>query len=56
MDEKSLHDLAVAYAQVKLLNFQKEYGKSGDTEELREFARAYNFCLFNFEKEYESLD
>lgn len=28
MDEKQLHDLAVAYAQVKLHHYQEEYGKN----------------------------
>jgi hypothetical protein len=56
MDEKILHDLAVAYAQVKLTQFQDEYGKSGDSDELYEFAKAYRFAIDNFESEYDKIN
>lgn len=56
MDEQRIHELAVAYAQVKLQHYQEEYGKECDEKELLEYARAYKFALFNFEKNYDSLD
>lgn len=55
MNEQQLHDLAVAYAQVKLTHYQQEYGKSCDEEELYYFAKAYKFALDNLEKQYEQL-
>ena len=55
MDEKTLHDLAIAYAQVKLTQFQSEYGKSSDSEELYEFAKAYRFALDNLENEFDKI-
>lgn len=56
MDEKSIHDLAVAYAQVKLQHYQDEYGKSCDEEELYQFAKAYKFALTNFEQNFNEVD
>jgi len=55
MTEQQLHDLAVAYAQVKLMQFQSEHGKSGDSEEIYEYAKAYRFALDNFENEFEKI-
>lgn len=63
MDEQRIHELAIAYAQVKLLNYQEELKKlpdynpfMADSEEVREYAKAYKFALLNFEHEYDSLD
>lgn len=55
MDEKQLHDLAVAYAQVKLHHYQEEYGKTCDETELKEYARAYKFAMVNFEETIMNL-
>lgn len=56
MEEKHIHDLAVAYAQVKLQHYQAEYGKSGDEEELYQFAKAYKFALTNIEHNFDKID
>lgn len=56
MTEQQLHELAVAYAQVKLQHYQAEYGKSCEEDELYQYAKAYKFALVNFEKNYNSVD
>lgn len=56
MDEVKLHEIAVAYAQVKLQQFQSEYKESCDSEEIYQFAKAYRFALNNFENELEKID
>lgn len=63
MNEKSIHDLAVAYAQIKLLNYQEELKNRPDynpfmcdSEEIYEYAKAYRFAQLNFEQEYDKLD
>lgn len=56
MDEQRIHELAVAYAQVKLRHYQAEYGKTCDEKELREYAKAYKFALTNFEQNFNSLE
>ena len=53
MNEKSIHDLAVAYAQVKLQHYQKEYGKSSDSEEINQYVKAYRFALDNIPNEWD---
>ena len=62
MDEKSIHDLAVAYAQVKLMNYQEKLKKQpdytpfmGDSEEIYLYAKAYRFALDNLENEYDKI-
>lgn len=62
MDEQQLHEVALAYAQVKLQAYQEQQKDvigydpfSGDSDELRAFARAYAFALNNFESELESI-
>ncbi len=58
MNDKKLHELAIAYAQVKLLLSHKELEKSGDnnsSEEIRLFAKYYQFALENLENEYDSI-
>lgn len=63
MDENHIHDLAVAYAQAKLLNYQEELKKQPDynpfmcdSKEIYEYAKAYRFALLNFEQEYDEID
>ncbi len=57
MDEKVRHDLAIAYAQVKLLRFQREYPKEDFMEnEVRTFLKAYNYAYYQLEIEWEDLD
>lgn len=49
MDVKKIHDLAVAYAQAKLI---KEQGETGYTnEEIRSFLCAYHFALIHIPEE-----
>lgn len=62
MDEKQLHDLAVAYAQVKLQAYQEEHKDvidysplSCDSDEMHYFAKAYRFALDNFEHEFDEI-
>lgn len=55
MNEKSIHDLAVAYAQVKLQHYQEEYGKSGDNEEIYQYVKAYRFALDNIENAWDDI-
>ncbi|WP_195481171.1 hypothetical protein [[Clostridium] symbiosum] len=56
LKDEHIHDLAVAYAQVKLQHYQEEYGKTCDEDELHEYAKAYKFALVHFEEQYNSLD
>lgn len=56
MEEKQIHDLAIAYAQVKLTHYQQEYEKSCEEEELYQFAKAYKFALENLEHQYNQID
>ena len=56
MTEQQVHELAVAYAQVKLQHYQDKYGKTCDEDELHEYAKAYKFALVHFEEQYDSLD
>lgn len=55
MDEGSIHDLAVAYAQVKLQHCQEEYGKSGDSEELYQYVKYYRFALDNIQNAWDEI-
>lgn len=62
MTEQQLHDLAVAYAQVKLLNYQEELKKHPDynpfmcdSDEIYEYAKAYHFALDNFENKFDEI-
>lgn len=62
MNEQQLHEIAVAYAQVKLQAYQEQnkdvinYNPTScDPEELRYFAKAYAYALDNFESELEDI-
>lgn len=62
MDEKYIHDLAVAYAQVKLQNYQETLKNQSDyhpfecdSEEVYLYAKAYRFALDNFENEFDKI-
>lgn len=63
MTEQQLHEVAVAYAQVKLQAYQEQQKDVigydpfyGDSDEMKAFARAYKFALENFENELENID
>lgn len=62
MDEQRIHELAVAYAQIKLLNYQEELKKKPDyspfksnSEEIYQFVKAYQFALDNIEVEHDDV-
>lgn len=62
MTEQQLHELAVAYAQVKLQAYQDEHKDvidynplSCDSDEIHHYAKAYRFALDNFEHEFDKI-
>lgn len=62
MTEQQLHELAVAYAQVKLQAYQDEHKDvidynplSCDSDEIHHYAKAYRFALNNFENEFDEI-
>ena len=62
MNEQQLHEIAVAYAQVKLRAYQEEHKDvidynplSCDPKEMYHFAKAYRFALDNFEHELDEV-
>ena len=62
MTEQQLHEIAVAYAQVKLQAYQEQQKDvigynpfSGDSKEMYHFAKAYRFALDNFEHELDEV-
>lgn len=57
MSEDLVRDLAIAYAQVKLLRHQKEHpGDSGYSDEIRQFLKWYHFAKIHIPKEDETID
>lgn len=53
MSEKAIHDLAVAYAQAKLI---KESDQKGFTsEEIQSFLKAYHFALIHIPEEDKEI-
>ncbi len=57
MNEKVRHDLAIAYAQVKLLRYQREKPEDHYCNcELRDFLKAYNYAYIQLEVEWNDLD
>lgn len=57
MNEKVFHDLAVAYAQAKLLQFQQKHPEESCSDtELRSFLKAYNYALYQLPIEDNDLD
>lgn len=57
MDDKMIHDLAIAYAQVKLIQFQQEHPDRNMTdEELCSFLKSYNYARCQLPIEYDGLD
>ena len=62
MTEQQLHEIAIAYAQVKLRAYQEEHKDdinydplSCDSNEMYHFAKAYRFAVDNFENELDSI-
>lgn len=57
MTDKTFHDLAVAYAQAKLLKYQKDCPENDATDiEIRVFLKAYHFAILHMPEENESID
>lgn len=57
MDRQAIHDLAVAYAQVKLFCFQQSQSdKTGTDEEIREYVKAYTNAILKIPEEENSFD
>lgn len=57
MDDKTIHDLAVAYAQAKLIQSQEMHPEqSGYDEELRLLLKSYNYALHQLPVWYDALD
>ena len=58
MDEKSIHDLAVAYAQAKLVKEQNGIGYNLDhtSGEIRSFLKSYHFALLHIPEEDKEID
>lgn len=57
MDDKTFHDLAVAYAQAKLIQSQQMHpDQNGYDEELRSFLKSYNYALYQLPIESDALD
>lgn len=57
MSDKVIHDLAVAYAQVKLMRHQQEAPEDdGLDSELRFFLKSYYYALNNLPDEDKDLD
>lgn len=62
MNENHIHDLAVAYAQAKLMSHYEKLKNqpdfepfSCDSDEMKSFAKAYRFALDNFENEFDEI-
>lgn len=57
MTDKTFHDLAIAYAQTKLLKYQQEFPDDDMTnDEIRAFLKSYHFALIHMPEEEESID
>lgn len=62
MTSQQLHEIAIAYSQVKLQVYQEQHKDavdynpvSCDSDELHYFAKAYRFAVDNFENELDSI-
>lgn len=63
MDKKSIHDLAVAFATVKLKEYQLEqharhnqpFFSESDDDEIRYNAKMYKLIIDQFESELDSI-
>lgn len=59
MDDKEIHQLAVAYAQAKLLVShlkEKDSNNECDSEEIYQFLKMYRFALENIPEEWKKID
>lgn len=57
MSDRLVHDLAIAYAQVKLFRHQREHPEdSGYSDEIRQFLKWYHFAEIHIPRENEDID
>ena len=57
MSDSAIHDLAVAYAQAKLLQYQQEHPENGGySEEIRDFLKWYHFAVIHIPSENKEID
>ncbi len=63
MDEQRIHELAIAFAQTKLIKANVEdktlAGHSpfaSDTEEIYQFVKSYRFALDNIQNAWDDID
>ena len=57
LSNDKIHDLAVAYAQAKLLKYQQDFPeKSGYSDEIRAFLESYYFAEIHLPEEDKEID
>lgn len=58
MNDKQLHDLAVAYAHAKLIKAQccDTYSLDSTSEEIQAFLKSYHFALLHLTEEDKDID
>lgn len=57
MTKQHIHDLAIAYAQVKLQKFQQDNpDEDGYDSELRSFLKSYTYAVNQIPIEHKDLD
>ncbi len=57
MSDTVIHDLAVAYAQAKLIQDQQTHpGVGGTNEEIRSFLKWYHFAVIQIPDEDKAID
>jgi len=61
LDKRTIHELAVAYAQIALYDMRKDGREnsradmSGTDEEIYHFVKAYRFALDNIENAWDDI-
>ena len=57
MSDSAIHDLAVAYAQAKLIQHQQKHPEdTGYTDEIRTFVKWYHYAQIHIPQEDEDID
>lgn len=58
MSDKQFHDLAVAYANAKLIKMQSHstYSSDSTSEEIQDFLKSYYFALLHLPEEDKDID
>ena len=57
MDDREIHELAVAFAQAKFIGSQCKLGnpEDSDTEDIHNFLKDYKFALDNIQNEWDDI-